>query len=73
MTWSVRNATGITISIDPPGGLYDSYGPSGATDQQNDEVPFTCSTSPLQHTYYFTTTGGTGPAMTVKVTVTGTP
>ena len=73
MTWAVVNATGISISIDTPGGLYDSYGTSGATDQQNDMVPFSCSATPLQHTYFFTTTGGTGPAVTKKVTVTGTP
>ena len=73
MTWSVRNATGITISIDTPDGLYDSYGPSGATDQQNDKVPFACSKTPLEHTYYFTTTGGVGPAVTKMLTITGTP
>jgi hypothetical protein len=73
MTWAVVNATGITISIDAPEGLYDSYGMSGATDQQNDQVPFGCSKTPLQHTYFFTTTGGNGPAVTKEVTVTGTP
>ena len=73
MTWSVRNATGITISIDNPDGIFDSYGPSGATDQQSDKVPFSCSKSPLEHMYFFTTTGGTGPAVTKSVTITGTP
>jgi hypothetical protein len=73
MTWSVVNATGITVSIDTPGGLYDSYGTSGATDQESDQVPFVCSTTPLQHVYFFTTTGGTGRAVTKQVTVTGTP
>jgi hypothetical protein len=73
MTWSVRNATGITISIDTPDGIFDSYGPSGATDQQNEKVPFACSKSPLEHMYFFTTTGGTGPAVTKSVTITGTP
>jgi hypothetical protein len=73
MTWSVVNATGITISIDTPGGIYDSYGTHGATDQQNDMVPFACSKTPLEHMYFFTTTGGTGPAVTKQVTITGTP
>jgi len=73
MTWSVRNATGVTISIDTPGGIYDTYGPSGATDRQSDMVPFACSKTPLQHTYYFTTVGGSGPPVTRKVTITGTP
>jgi hypothetical protein len=73
MTWAVANATGITISIDDPGGVFDSYGPSGATDQQSDPVPFSCSGN-FQHTYYFTTTGGTGgPDVTKQVTITGTP
>jgi hypothetical protein len=73
MTWTVENATGITISIDDPGGLFDSYGPSGATDQQSDPVPFSCS-GDFKHTYYFATTGGTGgPDVTVQVTITGTP
>lgn len=72
MTWSVVNATGITISIDTPGGLFDSYGTSGATDQQSDPVPFACSDT-FKHTYFFTTTGGTGPAVTKEVTITGTP
>ena len=73
MTWSVVNATGITISVDTPGGLYDSYGTSGATDQESDKVPFSCSKTPLEHMYFFTTTGGTGPAVTKQVTVSGTP
>jgi hypothetical protein len=73
MTWSVVNATGITISIDTPDGLYDSYGTSGATDQQNDNVPFACSKTPLEHMYFFTTTGGTGNSVTKEVTITGTP
>lgn len=73
MTWSVVNATGITISIDTPDGVYDSYGRSGATDQQNDQVPFACSKTPLEHMYFFTTTGGTGRAVTKEVTITGTP
>jgi hypothetical protein len=73
MTWSVRNATGITISIDAPDGIFASYGPSGATDQQSEQVPFACSKTPLEHMYFFTTTGGTGPAVTRSVTITGTP
>jgi hypothetical protein len=73
MTWSVLNATGITISIDTPDGIYDSYGTSGATDQQNDMVPFACSKTPLEHMYFFTTTGGPGPAVTKEVTITSTP
>jgi hypothetical protein len=73
MTWSVVNATGITISIDTPDGVFDSYGTSGATDKQSDMVPFACSKTPLEHMYFFTTTGGTGPAVTKEVTITGTP
>jgi hypothetical protein len=55
----------VTLAIDGPG-IYDSYqGTSGAVD-----VPFACSHQQLTHTYTLTTTGGSGPAATVKRTVT---
>jgi hypothetical protein len=72
MSWSVVNATGITISVDSPDGVFASYGTSGTTGPNSNMVPFACSTTPLQHKYYFTTTGGTGPAVTKEVTITGT-
>jgi len=72
MTWSVVNATGITISIDLPGGLFDTYGTSGATDQQDDPVPFACSGS-FKHTYYFATVGSVGPVSNRFVVITATP
>jgi hypothetical protein len=72
MTWSVVNATGITISIDLPGGVFDTYGTSGATDQQDDPVPFSCSGS-FKHTYYFATVGSVGPVSNRKVVITATP
>lgn len=65
LSWSIRNATGVTLAIDG-GGLYDTYpGTSNAVD-----VPFACSQQQLSHTYTFTTTGGTGPAARFKRTVT---
>ncbi len=72
MSWSVVNAAGITISVDNPDGVFGSYGTSGTTGPNSNMIPFACSTTPLQHKYYFTTTGGTGPAVTKEVTITGT-
>ena len=54
--WEIRNATGVTISIDGPG-IYREY--EGLTGE--DDLPFTCSES---HTYLLTTVGGVGPAAT---------
>jgi len=65
IAWKIKNASGVTLAIDGPG-IYDSYqGTSGAVD-----VPFACSHQQLTHTYTLTTTGGSGPAATVKRTVT---
>jgi hypothetical protein len=72
MTWSVVNATGITISIDLPGGVFDTYGTSGASDQQDSPVPFSCSGS-FKHAYYFATVGSVGPVSNRKVVITATP
>ena len=55
VSWSVENATGVTISIDGPG-IYDSYpGTSGETD-----LPYGCEQDPLKHTYTLKTTGSAG-------------
>ncbi len=72
MTWSVVNATGITISIDLPGGVFNTYGTSGASDQQDSPVPFACSGS-FKHTYYFATVGSVGPVSNRTVVITATP
>ena len=61
--WSVKNATGVTISIDGPG-IYDSYGKSGEID-----LPYGCDHVVLKHTYTLRTTGGTGPAAVSTKTV----
>jgi hypothetical protein len=54
--WEIRNATGVTISIDGPG-IYKEY--EGLTGE--DDLPFSCGQS---HTYLLTTVGGVGPAAT---------
>lgn len=62
--WKIKNATGVTISIDGPG-IYDSYpGTAGELD-----LPFGCDHNVLKHTYTLRTTGGTGPAATLTKTV----
>jgi hypothetical protein len=62
--WSIKRATGVTISIDGPG-IYDSYpGTSGSVD-----LPYGCSTDVLKHTYTLKTTGGTGPAASSTKTI----
>ena len=64
LEWSVRNATGVTISIDGPG-IYDSYaGLTGSVD-----LPYGCDFTVLKHTYTLTTVGGTGPAASVTKTI----
>lgn len=64
LEWSIRNATGVTISIDGPG-IYDSYaGLTGSVD-----LPYGCDFNVLQHTYTLTTVGGTGPAASVTRTI----
>lgn len=72
ITWSVANATGVTVAIDSIDQKWADYGPSGRTDQTNEPVPFRCDAMPLKHTYFFTTTGGTGPEVTRTITVKGT-
>jgi hypothetical protein len=64
IAWTIRNATGVTLSIDG-GGLYQSYaGTSG-----RDDVPFGCSKNVPAHTYTLRTTGGSGPAATITKSV----
>lgn len=55
ISWTIVNATGVTLSIDG-GGLYASYpGVSGS-----DNVPFGCDPNTRTHTYTLRTTGGSG-------------
>lgn len=64
IAWTVRRATGVTLSIDG-GGLYQAYsGTSGS-----DDVPFGCSPNVRTHTYTLRTTGGTGPAASITKSV----
>jgi hypothetical protein len=64
ITWIVKLATGVTISIDGPG-IFDTYpGASGLA-----TVPFECGVGSSKHTYTLTTTGGTGPAAHATKTV----
>lgn len=71
ITWSVVNATGVTVAINSPDQKWADFGPSGRTDQTDEPVPFRCDAMPLQHTYYFTTIGGTGPEVTRTITIKG--
>ena len=59
VSWTIRRATGVTLSID--GGLFMSY--SGTTNSDN--VPFGCDANNRTHTYTLRTTGGTGPAASI--------
>jgi hypothetical protein len=59
--WEVRNATGVTISIDGPG-IYKEY--EGLTGE--DDLPFSCG---QPHTYLLTTVGGVGEPATREVIV----
>jgi hypothetical protein len=62
--WSIRNATGVTISIDGPG-IYNSYaGLTGSVD-----LPYGCDSTVLKHTYTLRTVGGTGPVASVTNTI----
>ena len=61
LKWSVKNATGVSLSIDGPG-VYKTY--SGLSNAP-DDIPFGCSDQVLQHSYTLTTVGGTGPPATV--------
>jgi hypothetical protein len=64
VSWSVKRATGVSISIDGPG-IFDSY--AGLTGEV--DLPFGCDPAKLSHTYTLTTVGGTGPAASVTKTV----
>ena len=64
ISWTIRRATGVTLSIDG-GGLYQSYsGTSGS-----DDVPFGCDAGNRTHTYTLRTTGGNGPAASITKSV----
>lgn len=64
ISWTIRNASGVTLSIDG-GGLYQSYpGTSGS-----DDVPFGCDAGNRTHTYTLRTTGGNGPAASITKSV----
>lgn len=64
VSWTIRNASGVTLSIDG-GGLYQSYsGTSGS-----DDVPFGCDAGNRTHTYTLRTTGGNGPAASITKSV----
>jgi hypothetical protein len=60
--WSVKNATGVTISIDG-GGAYKAY--DGTTG--SDDVAWSCGSA--QHEYKLATTGGSGTAAQQTLTV----
>jgi hypothetical protein len=64
VSWEIRRATGVTISIDGPG-IYDEY------DSLEDTItlPYGCGPAVLQHTYTLVTVGGVGPAATLTRTV----
>lgn len=64
VSWSIRNATGATISIDGPG-IYEQY--AGLNNEVT--LPFGCDQFMLQHTYTLRTVGGNGPAASVSKTV----
>jgi hypothetical protein len=64
VSWTIKRATGATISIDGPG-IYDTYsGLSGSID-----LPYGCDHTVLKHTYTLTTVGGTGAAATITRSV----
>jgi hypothetical protein len=64
ITWVVKRATGVTISIDGPG-IFKRY--PGATGLAT--VPFACGAGDTKHTYTLTTTGSAGAAVHVTKTV----
>ena len=68
VSWEIRRATGVTISIDGPG-IYMAYDGTSKTVT----VPFGCDMTKLKHTYTLTTTGGTGPAAQITKTITARP
>jgi|GEM_PF-1246408 len=66
LTWSSQSADSATVSIDNPSSSVGTYGPSG---QQ--QFTFSCSASPLQHTYYLKVTGSGGQTAQNSILVTG--
>ena len=55
VSWEVKRATGVSVSIDGPG-IYDTYeGLTGEVD-----LPFGCDLTVLQHTYTLRTIGSAG-------------
>ncbi len=68
LTWSSQSADSATVSIDNPSSSVGTYGPSG-----QEPFTFSCSASPLQHTYYLKVTGSGGQTAQDSILVTGTP
>lgn len=68
VSWEIRRASGVTISIDGPG-IYDTYNETKFTTT----LPFGCDQTDLSDTYTLKTVGGTGPAATLTRTVTARP
>lgn len=66
LVWSTQNTSNVTISIDNPNGPYGTYQPTG---QQ--QVPFTCSVTPLKHTYYLTANGANNQKVQKSIVVNG--
>ena len=64
VSWTVKRATGVSISIDGPG-IYDTY--AGLTGEV--DLPYGCDFTVLQHTYTLRTIGGTGTADRLSRTV----
>ncbi|MFO7590967.1 MAG: hypothetical protein R6X23_08720 [Acidimicrobiia bacterium] len=66
LVWSTQNTSNVTISIDNPNGPYGTYQPTG---QQ--QVPFTCSVTPVKHTYYLTANGANNQKVQKSIVVNG--
>ncbi|HXG25874.1 MAG TPA: hypothetical protein VNL94_03360 [Candidatus Binatia bacterium] len=64
LKWTIRNATGVTISIDGPG-IFMEY--PGLTNEV--DLPYGCDFVNLQHTYTLRTVGGTDPAASITRTI----
>lgn len=60
LSWTTKNATKVTISIDGPG-IWDTYEPNGSA-----SVPFSCGGT---HTYLLTVFGTDGTTVTKQVTI----
>jgi hypothetical protein len=59
LSWSTKNATSVTISIDGPG-IFSTYSPNGSA-----SVPFACDGH--SHTYLLTAKGPKGTATSTRV------